>query len=225
MPFISIITDRKHGRKHLSFFTSLQNRTVDCVGSKTVAVRTTGHEKTHISPQSSDVWQMALSFPQWSSLKEIQCPKEKFPIGVIVHVHQKGWIGHWRNVDLVTEIVGRRQSGGKSKEPDCLGPISCTSRRQGEATYKQRPQHQQLLSSPGGPTSILLPLDVSVNHPFKCKLREQWSAWMMSDTVEHPAAVNPRRPSLPIVTQWVKTAWDSIDPAIIVRAFQEMLDH
>ena len=55
----------------------------------------------------------------------------------------------------------------------------------------------------------------------KCKLREQWSAWMMSDTVEHTAAGNRKRPSLTTVTQWVKTAWDSIDPAIIVRAFKK----
>ena len=162
--------------------------------------------------------------PPMVIFKRKTMPKEKFPIGVIVHVHQKGWMDTGGMLIWLQKSWGRRQSGGKSKEPACLGPISCTSRRQAEATYKQRPQHQHCCH-PGGPTSNLLPLDVSVNHPFKCKLREQWSARMMSDTVEHPAAVNPRRPSLPIVTQWVKTAWDSIDPAIIVRAFQEMLDH
>ena len=75
----------------------------------------------------------------------------------------------------------------------------------------------------GGLTSILQPLDVSVNHPFKCKLSEQWSAWMMSDAVEHTAAGNRKRPLLPIVMQWVKTTWDSIDPAIIVNAFTKCL--
>ena len=39
--------------------------------------------------------------------------------------------------------------------------------------------------------------------------------------VEHTAAGNRKRPSLPIVTQWAKTAWDSIDPATIVRAFKK----
>ena len=43
----------------------------------------------------------------------------------------------------------------------------------------------------------------------------------MSDTVERTAAGTQKRPSLPIVTQWVKTACDSIDPAIIVRAFKK----
>ena len=57
------------------FFDLPSNRTVDCVGSKTVSVCTTGHEKL-ISPQSSHVWQMALSFPQWSSLKERQCQRK-----------------------------------------------------------------------------------------------------------------------------------------------------
>ena len=33
---------------------------------------------------------------------------------------------------------------------------------------------------------------------------------------ERIAAGNLKHPSLPIVTQWVKMAWDSIDPAIII---------
>ena len=77
------------------------------------------------------------------------------------------------------------------------------------------------LSFPQWSSSILQPLDISVNHPFKCKLHEQWSEWMMSDTVEHTDAGNQKRPSLPIVTQWVKMAWDLIHPAIIVSTFKK----
>ena len=49
------------------------------------------------------------------------------------------------------------------------------------------------------------------------------STWMVSGTAEHTAAGNMKQPLLPFVTQWVKTAWDSIDPAIIIRAFKKCL--
>ena len=50
------------------------NRIVDCVGSKTITVRTIGHEKL-TSPRSLRVWQMVQNFHQWPYLKEKQCPK------------------------------------------------------------------------------------------------------------------------------------------------------
>ena len=45
----------------------------------------------------------------------------------------------------------------------------------------------------------------------------------MSGTAKHTAAGNMKRPPLPIVTQWVKTTWDLIDPAIVIRAFKKCL--
>jgi len=35
------------------------------------------------------------------------------------------------------------------------------------------------------------------------------------------AAGNLKRALLPIITQWVKTAWDYIDPAIITKSFKK----
>ena len=149
MPLISIITDRKHGRNTCLFYLP-SNRTVDCVGSKTVAVRTTGHEKkTHFTTVLGCMAD-GTKLPPMVIFKRKTMPKEKFPIGVIVHVHQKGWMDTGGMLIWLQKSWGRRPSGGKSKEPACLGPISCTSRRQAEATYKQRPQHQHCCH-PGGP--------------------------------------------------------------------------
>jgi len=44
---------------------------------------------------------------------------------------------------------------------------------------------------------------------------------MSYGSFEWTAAGNLKWPSLPIITQWVKTAWDSIDPAIISKSFKK----
>ena len=67
------------------------NRTVDCVGSKTVSVRTTGHEKTHFTTVLACMAD-GTKLPPMVIFKRKTMPKEKFPVGVIVHVHQKGWM-------------------------------------------------------------------------------------------------------------------------------------
>ena len=38
---------------------------------------------------------------------------------------------------------------------------------------------------------------------------------------KHKAAGNLKWPWLPVVTQWVKTSWDSIDPTIITKSFKK----
>jgi len=38
---------------------------------------------------------------------------------------------------------------------------------------------------------------------------------------ERTAADNLKRLSLLIITQWMKMAWDSIDPAIIIKSFKK----
>jgi len=38
---------------------------------------------------------------------------------------------------------------------------------------------------------------------------------------ERTAADNLKRPLLPVVTQWVKMAWDEIDPGIITKSFKK----
>ena len=110
MPFISIITDRNHGRNTCVFYLP-SNRTVDCVGSKTVTVCTTGHEKSHFTTVLGCMAD-GTKLPPTVIFKRKTMPKEKFPVGVIVHVHQKGWMDTRRNVDLVTENVGKAPRRG-----------------------------------------------------------------------------------------------------------------
>ena len=52
---------------------------------------------------------------------------------------------------------------------------------------------------PGGLTSMLQPLDVVLNKPFKDRMRQKWMAWMCTDDKELTKGGNLKRPRLSMV--------------------------
>lgn len=72
---------------------------------------------------------------------------------------------------------------------------------------------------PGGLTSMLQPLDVCLNKPFKDRLRQIWTEWMTSGSVKTTKGGNLQKPDITLVCQWVKDAWDSIPNEMIRKAF------
>ena len=73
------------------FFDLHANRTVDERGTKTVNVRTTGHEKTHFTTVLAYMAEGTKLAPMVIFGRKTM-PKETFPCGVIVHVYEKGRI-------------------------------------------------------------------------------------------------------------------------------------
>ena len=67
------------------------NRTVHSTGKKTVLIRTTGHEKTHFTTVLTCLADGTKLRPM-VIFKRKTMPKVKFPPGVVVHVHPKGWM-------------------------------------------------------------------------------------------------------------------------------------
>ena len=75
---------------------------------------------------------------------------------------------------------------------------------------------------PCGLTNQLQPLNVSINKPFKDKVRSFWSNWMAGEEDHSFTKVGRlKKPSIAKWCQWVVKAWDEIDPAIIVKAFKK----
>jgi hypothetical protein len=82
-------------------------------------------------------------------------------------------------------------------------------------------QRTDLSIIPGGMTSMLQPLDVSVNKPMKTALRQTWSQWISSDDHLVTAGGRMRKAELTTICTWVKEAWDELNPEIIVKAFKK----
>uniref|UniRef100_A0A5S6QMK0 DDE-1 domain-containing protein n=1 Tax=Trichuris muris TaxID=70415 RepID=A0A5S6QMK0_TRIMR len=99
-------------------------------------------------------------------------PQETFPPGVLVHFHETGWMDElW---------IGNvwKQRPGHANERSLLVWDSFRGHTARSTTSCLRECKVEAAVIPGGLTSILQPLDVSLNKPFKNYIREEWTTWM-----------------------------------------------
>ncbi|KAG2459032.1 POGK protein, partial [Polypterus senegalus] len=195
------------------------NRTVDHKGAKTITVKTSGHEKTHYTLVLSCCAD-GTKLPPMLIFKRKTFPKEAIPRGVVVHVHDKGWMDE-KGMRLWIEKVWSKRPGGLLKKPSLLvldqfrAHIADTTKK----NFKEVKTHLAVI--PGGLTSQLQPLDVSINKPFKVFMREEWNKWMAAGNHDLTPTGRMKRPTITQVCEWVKTSWDSVKDEIIVHSFKK----
>ena len=68
-------------------------------------------------------------------------------------------------------------------------------------------------------TSILQPLDVSLNKPFKDGVRKRWMEWMAKGTHEFTASGCQKKPSEQLFLSWIAGAWQDIPKEMIKSSF------
>ena len=71
----------------------------------------------------------------------------------------------------------------------------------------------------GGLTSVLQPLDVCLNKPFKDRVRKMWAEWMSSGSATLTKGGNLQKPDITLVASWVDKAWKSIPEEMIKHSF------
>jgi len=79
----------------------------------------------------------------------------------------------------------------------------------------------ELVVIPGGMTSVLQPMDISINKPFKDRLRQQYLTWIADPARELTETGKIKCAAPSEVTRWVSAALKAIPESIIVRYFKK----
>lgn len=118
-----------------------------------------------------------------SVFKRKTLPKEKFPNAIIVCCHEKGWMGDEHVLDWVKTVWANRL-GGLLQWKALLVLNSFRGHLTDRVKARLAETRTHLAVIPGGMTSILQPLDISVNQPFKVEFRRWYAEWMAADIHE-----------------------------------------
>ena len=151
------------------FFDFPANRTVEERGAKTVNVRTTDHEKTHFSTVLVCMTDGTKLTPM-VIFKQKTMPKNAFLSGLIVHVHDEDWMDKAGVLIWLKECWTRRPGGGLTNNRSFL--VWDQFRAHVTDKVKNRTKNgcnNGITVIPGCLTTILQPLDVSLNHSCKQK--------------------------------------------------------
>lgn len=192
--------------------------TITTKGAKQVVIRSSGNEKSRITVMlccSAD----GFKLPPYVVLRRKTVPKkESFPPGMIVRANEKGWM----NSELVLEwlkLVWLRRPGSMLRLPSMLVLDAFKGHTTPQVKEALKAARSDLVIIPGGMTSQLHPLDVSVNKVFKAHLREKYNLWLISEEHLLTPSGKRKRPSCGLLCSWVAAAWNAVDTEIIRKAF------
>ena len=194
-------------------------RTVNARGERTVLVNTTGHEKSHFTvvlPCLAD----GTKLKPMVIFKRKTIPKEKFPAGVVVHCHPKGWMDE-EGLKIWVQKVWKAQPGGLLRKKSLLIWYLFRAHLVDSVKRAVKETNTDIAVIPGGLTSVLQPLDVSLNKPFKDRLRDKWTTWMIEGQKEYTAGGNIKAASLNTMCEWVNESWKGLSLEMVSRSFKK----
>ena len=193
------------------------NRTINSSGEKTIKIRTTGNEKNRIivvltcAGDGSKLRPMVI-------FKRKTLPKVANKHGVVIAAQEKGWMDS-EGMKTWIEKVWRSRRGGLGRRRSLLVCDAFEAHVTERVKTALTQENTNLAVIPGGLTSILQPLDVSLNKPFKDGVRKRWVEWMAEGIHEFTASGRQKKPSEELILSWIAGAWQDISKEMIESSF------
>jgi len=154
-------------------------------------------------------------------LKLETLPKsEAFPKDVIVRAQEKGWMTEELMLEWLKIVWGCRPRAFLD-QTSMLVLDTFRGHLTDSVKNQLRKMKTELVAIPGEMTSVLQPMDVSVNKPFKDRLRQQYLTWIADPARELTETGKIKHAAPSEVAQWVSAAWKAIPESINVRSFKK----
>jgi hypothetical protein len=175
-------------------------------GVKEVLLKTTGCEKLRLTVML-EATADGRKLPPLLILKRKTLPKsESFLKDVIIRAQEKGWMTEELMLEWL-KIVWSHRPGTFLNQLSML----VLDTFKGHVTDSVKDQlckmKIKLVVIPGGLTSVLQPMDVSINKPFKDRLSQHYLTLIVDPAHELTKTGKIKRAAPSEVAQWVSTAW------------------
>ena len=200
------------------FLDLLPSKVIDRKGKKSINVRTTASEKNRITATlcCTASGKMLPPFVIFKGKTKRGLKKVTVPKGVVCTTQAKAWMDEERMLEWIDKVW--LPYVGENPALLCLDTFSGHLTDAVKAKFAKI--GTKLLVIPGGCTSVLQPLDVSINKPFKSHIRQCWCERMVSEAESGVAKITPA--SKATLMEWIKTAADRIEQntSIIEKSFE-----
>jgi hypothetical protein len=114
---------------------------------------------------------------------------------VIIQAQESGWMDQALVLDWINCVLQKRPGALLNLHTMLILDIFCGQiTEEVKKTLKSRNTDQVII--PGGQTSMLQPLDVCINWPFKATLKEQYAQWMTVGEHEFTPTGKIKRPDV-----------------------------
>ena len=195
------------------------NSTVSDRGVKSVPIMSSGHDKDRFTVMLACLGD-GTKLPPYVVFKRKTLQKNlNFLKEVVVRCQAKGWMDEPLVQNWLRTIWSK--VGGLIRWKSMLVWDSFRAHLSKPVRSTLRSISTECVVIPGDMTSMLQPLDVSINKPFKDRMQAKWQDWMLAGQHSFTAGGRICKGGLDEICRWISDAWDDIPPEMIAKSFRK----
>lgn len=201
------------------YFEMPLDTTLQKTGSKSVSILTGGNTKLRCTVMLCALADGTKLRP-YVIFKRKTLPKVTFPPGVVVRVQENSWMTSDLVIDWL-KTVWETRPGAMLARRSMLVLDSFRGHSTDAVKARLSDNRTDLVMIPGGMTSMLQPLDVCLNKPFKAHVKRLYTDWMAEGLHDLTPTGRIRKPDIALLCQWIVDAWKMIPDDMVRKSFKK----